>query len=69
MDGSDDGVLLDLERIIDGFHVGSLLGLKLGTEKSSSTGLVEGFDDASEASFEDGCCAGIMDGSDDGAVQ
>jgi hypothetical protein len=69
MDGSADGVACDLELIIDGFDVGSLLDLELGTEESSFNGLVKGFDDGSEDGFEDGCCGGIMDGSDDLAVQ
>jgi hypothetical protein len=69
MDGSNDGVLLGLELIIDGFDVGTSLGLKLGTEDTSSNGLVKGFDDGSENGFKDGYCGGIMDGSDDGAVQ
>jgi hypothetical protein len=53
MDDSDDGASLGLEVIIDGFDVASLLGLKLGTEDSSSNGLVKGFDDGSEDGFED----------------
>jgi hypothetical protein len=48
MDGSNDGVLLGLKIIMDGFDDGLLLGLELGTEDTSSNGLVKGFDNGSE---------------------